>query len=54
VIHSQVESTILQSYTHHSFGGTCFSFEVDGFEIDNFFNAIYPHVHGVDVEANAI
>jgi hypothetical protein len=27
--------------------------EDDGFEVDKFFGVIYPHVHGVDVEANA-
>jgi len=28
--------------------------EVDSVEVDKFFGVIYPHVHGVDVEANAI
>jgi len=28
--------------------------EVDGFDVDKNFGVIYPHVHGVDVEANAI
>jgi hypothetical protein len=45
MIHSQVPSTILQSYTS-LFGDTCFEVRISG--------AMYPIVLGVEVEANVI